>query len=185
MINNITKDAEDRMKKCIASAETAFSRVRTGRANPAILEGVRVSYYGSSTPLSQVANVGMEDARTLTVQPWEKNLIPEVEKAIINAGLGLNPSTAGMIIRVPMPPLTEQTRKDLIKVVKKEAEEARVSIRNIRRDANAALKDLLKNKSISEDDDKRAQDAIQKLTDRYIEQIEKLLSKKESDLMEV
>ena len=184
MIDDITKDAEFRMKKSISALETTFSRVRTGRANPAMLEGVKVSCYGSTAPLSQLANIGIEEGRTLTVQPWERNLIPEIEKAIMNAGLGLNPATSGTLIRVPMPPLTEQTRKDLIKLVKKESEETRVSIRNIRRDSNSELKELLKGKLVSEDSEKKAQENIQKLTDRYIELTDKLLTKKESDLME-
>ncbi|MCG8314227.1 MAG: ribosome recycling factor [Pseudomonadales bacterium] len=185
MINEIKADAEARMKKSIAALETAFKKVRTGRAHPGILDTVMVSYYGTDTPLKQVANVGVEDGRTLTVSPWEKHLIPDVEKAILKSDLGLNPSTSGDLIRLPMPPLTEETRRDLIKVVKAEAEQGRVSIRNIRRDANSDLKELLKEKEISEDEERRGEDDIQKLTDKYVAVVETMLQEKEKDLLEV
>ncbi|MCG8670852.1 MAG: ribosome recycling factor [Pseudomonadales bacterium] len=185
MINEIKADAEVRMKKSLDALETAFKKVRTGRAHPAILDGVMVSYYGVDTPLKQVANVGVEDGRTLTVTPWEKTIIPDVEKAIMKADLGINPSTSGDLIRLPMPPLTEETRRDLIKVVKAEAEQGRVAIRNIRRDANSDLKELLKEKEISEDEERRGEDDIQKLTDKYVAEVEKMLQQKEKDLLEV
>lgn len=185
MIDDIKQDAEMRMKKTIEALETAFKKIRTGRAHPGILEGVMVSYYGVDTPLQQVANVGVEDGRTLTVSPWEKPMIPEVEKALMKADLGLNPSTSGDLIRLPMPPLTEETRRDLIKVVRSEAEQGRVSIRNVRRDANSDIKELLKEKEISEDDERRGQDIIQKLTDTYVAEIESRVQQKEKDLLEV
>ncbi len=185
MIDDIKKDAETRMKKSLESLEVAFAKVRTGRAHPSLLDGVMVNYYGSPTPLSQLANIGVEEGRTLTVSPWEKPLIPEIEKAIMSSDLGLNPSTSGDLIRLPLPPLTEETRRDLTKVVRQEAENARVAIRNIRRDANSDLKALLKEKEISEDDDRRGQDDIQKLTDKHIGDIEKSLERKETDLMQV
>lgn len=185
MINEIKADAEMRMKKAIDALEVAFKKVRTGRAHPGILDSVMVPYYGADTPLKQVANVGVEDGRTLTVTPWEKHLIPDVERAIMKADLGINPSTSGDVIRLPMPPLTEETRRDLIKVVRGEAEQSRVSIRNIRRDANSDIKELLKEKEIGEDEERRGEDDIQKLTDKYIAEIEKRLQEKEKDLMEV
>ena len=185
MISDIKKDAEIRMKKSLESLEVAFKKIRTGRAHPSILDGVMVPYYGVDTPLKQVANVGVEDARTLAISAWEKNLIPAIEKAIMKADLGLNPSSTGDLIRVPMPALTEQTRKDMIKISKAEAEHARVAIRNIRRDANSDIKELLKEKEISEDDERRGQDDIQKLTDKYVAEVEEMLKKKEADLLEV
>ena len=185
MISDIKKDAEARMKKSLEALETAFKKVRTGRAHPSILDGVMVPYYGVDTPLKQVANVTVEDARTLAISAWEKNMVPAIEKAIMKADLGLNPSSTGDLIRVPMPALTEQTRKDMIKICKAEAEHGRVAIRNIRRDANSDIKELLKEKEISEDDDRRGQDEIQKLTDKYIAVVEEMLKKKEADLLEV
>ena len=185
MINEIKKDAEMRMKKSLAALETAFKKVRTGRAHPSLLDTVMVSYYGTDTPLNQVGNVGVEDGRTLVVTCWEKPMIPEIEKAIMKADLGLNPSSTGDIIRIPLPALTEETRKDLIKVVRKEAEQGRVSIRNIRRDANGDIKELLKEKEISEDDERKGEDDIQKLTDKYVASVEAMLSKKEVELMVV
>lgn len=185
MIDDIKADAETRMKKAIDALEGAFKKVRTGRAHPGILDGVMVPYYGTDTPLKQVANVGVEDGRTLTVSPWEKHIIPDVEKAIMKADLGLNPSTSGDMIRLPMPPLTEETRKDLIKVVRQEAEQSRVSVRNIRRDANSDIKELLKEKEIGEDEERKGEEDIQKLTDKFIAEIEKRLQEKEKDLMEV
>lgn len=185
MISDIKKDAESRMKKSLDALGTHFNKIRTGRAHPSILDSISVPYYGNDTPLSQVANVTVEDARTLSITPWEKSLVPEIEKAIMKSDLGLNPATAGTVIRVPMPALTEETRKGFIKQAKHEAENARVSVRNIRRDAMNHLKDLLKEKEISEDDDRRAQDEIQKLTDKYIDQIDKQLADKEKDLLEI
>lgn len=185
MINAIKEDAKERMEKSLDALGHAFAKIRTGRAHPSILDTVRVDYYGSEMPLSQVANVGVEDARTLTVSPWEKNMLPEIEKAIMKSDLGLNPSTAGGVIRVPMPPLTEETRRGYTKQARAEAEGARVAIRNIRRDALAQLKELQKEKEISEDDERRAGDDIQKLTDGYVKRVEELLGAKETDLMEV
>ncbi len=185
MINDIKKDSESRMKKSLEALQTAFSKIRTGRAHPSILNSVMVPYYGTDTPLTQVANVVVEDARTLAINAWEKNLVPAIEKAILKSDLGLNPSTSGDTIRVPMPALTEETRRDLVKQARHEAENARVSVRNIRRDANNDLKDLLKEKAISEDEERRAIDDVQKLTDRYVADIDKMLAEKESDLMAV
>ena len=185
MINDIQKNAEQRMQRSLESLRNEFSRLRTGRAHPSLLDGIRVSYYGSETPLSQVANIGIEDARTLTVTPWEKNIVPDVEKAIMKSDLGLNPSTAGAVIRIPMPALTEETRKGYIKQARQEAESARVSIRNTRRDVLADIKELLKEKDISEDEERRAQDDVQKITDKYIAEVDKALAVKEKDLMEI
>ena len=185
MITDIKQDAETRMKKSIESLEIAFSKVRTGRAHPSLLDGVKVSYYGSPTPLTQLAGVSVEDGRTLLVNPWEKPIIGDIEKAIMSADLGLNPSSNGDVIRVPLPPLTQETRKEFIKVVKADAENARVAIRNIRRDANSDLKDLLKEKEISEDEEKKGHDDVQKITDKYVKIVDEHLSAKETDLMEV
>ena len=185
MIEDIKKDADERMKKSLVALENAFKKIRTGRAHPSILDGVMVPYYGADTPLKQVANVSIDDGRTLAITAYERQLIPEIEKAIMKADLGLNPSSNGDLIRVPMPPLTEQTRKEMTKVCKAEAEQGRVSIRNIRRDSNSDLKDLLKEKEISEDEERKGQDDIQKLTDKHIATIEDMLKKKEADLMEV
>ncbi|WP_086932977.1 ribosome recycling factor [Agarilytica rhodophyticola] len=185
MINDIKADAEERMAKSVDVLGVNFNKIRTGRAHPTLLDGIMVSYYGSPTPLAQVANVSILDARTLSISPWEKNLVPDIEKAIMKSDLGLNPSTTGDLIRIPMPPLTEETRKGYIKQAKSEAEAGRVSIRNIRRDAIATLKDLLKEKEISEDDERRAQDDIQKITDKYIANVDKALAGKEADLMEI
>ncbi|MGI1678533.1 MAG: ribosome recycling factor [Cellvibrionaceae bacterium] len=185
MIEDIKKDAESRMKKSLDALATNFNKIRTGRAHPSILDGIMVSYYGSDTPLSQVANVSVEDARTLAISPWEKALVPDIEKAIMKSDLGLNPATQGELIRVPMPALTEETRKGFIKQARNEAEGGRVSVRNIRRDALAQVKTLLKDKDIGEDDDRKAQDDIQKITDKYIQDIDKSLQAKETDLMEI
>ena len=185
MINDIKKDAETRMEKSIASLEVAFSKVRTGRAHPSLLDGVMVSYYGTPTPLNQVAGVNVEDGRTLLVSPWEKPLVPDVEKAIMAANLGLNPSSNGEVIRVPLPPLTEETRREYIKVVKGDAENARVAIRSVRRDANSDIKELLKEKEISEDEDKKGHEEVQKITDKFVKRVDELLAKKEADLLEV
>lgn len=185
MIDEIKSDAEVRMKKSIEALGTAFGKIRTGRAHPSILDSVMVSYYGVDTPLKQVANVSVEDGRTLAISAWEKPMVPVIEKAIMQANLGLNPSSTGDLIRVPMPALTEETRRDMVKLAKADAESARVSIRNARRDANSDLKDLLKEKEITEDEEKRGEDLIQKLTDSYIAKVEAALQEKESDLMEV
>jgi ribosome recycling factor len=173
------------MQKSLESLKTDLGKVRTGRAHIGILDHVQVEYYGSMVPLSQVANVTLMDARTLGVQPWEKPMVAKVEKAIRDADLGLNPATMGELIRVPMPPLTEERRKELIKVVKGEGENAKVAVRNLRRDANNSLKEALKKKEVSEDDERRAQDEIQKLTDRYVAEVDKLLVEKEKDLMAI
>ncbi|MCC7516999.1 MAG: ribosome recycling factor [Pseudomonadales bacterium] len=185
MMNEIKTEAEQRMKKSLEALAHAFNRIRTGRAHPSILEGIVVNYYGADTPLQQLANINVEDSRTLAITPWEKAVVPAIEKAIMTSDLGLNPNTAGTVIRIPMPALTEETRKNFIKHAKAEAETARVSIRNIRRDANNQLKDLLKDKAISEDDERRAQDDVQKLTDRYIAEADKAFAAKERDLMEI
>ncbi len=185
MNNDIKKDAETRMKKSVDALKAELSKVRTGRAHPSLLEHISVDYYGSMVPLSQVGNVNVEDARTLTITLWERNMIQVVEKAILTSDLGLNPNTAGTVIRIPMPPLTEDRRRELTKVVRHEGEGAKVAIRNIRRDANNDLKELLKSKEISEDDERRGQEEIQKLTDRYIVEVDKVLEAKEKDLMEV
>lgn len=185
MINEIRKDAQDRMVKTLESLQGAFNKIRTGRAHPSILDTVRVDYYGSEVPISQVANINVEDNRTLMVIPWEKNMVPAVEKAIMKSDLGLNPNTAGSNIRVPMPALTEETRKGYIKQARSEAEHGKVAIRNIRRDANTHLKALLKDKEISEDEERRAQDDIQKVTDKHIAEIDKALAAKEEDLMQI
>ncbi|HAT8223904.1 TPA: ribosome recycling factor, partial [Legionella pneumophila] len=179
MINEIKQDSEKRMKKTIEALHTDMSKIRTGRANASLLDHVMVDYYGSPTPLSQVANITTSDSRTILVTPWEKSMVAAIEKAILNSDLGLNPATAGTAIRVPMPPLTEERRKELIKVVRHEGEQGRVSIRNIRRDANNQLKELVKEKAISEDDERRAAEAIQKLTDRYISEVDAVLAEKE------
>ncbi len=185
MIEDIKKDASERMQKSVTALGNAMAKIRAGRAHTSLLDQVMVPYYGSDVALSQVANVGVEDARTLTVTPWEKPMLSVVEKAIMNSDLGVNPNSAGMTIRIPIPPLTEERRRDLVKIAKSEAEGARVAIRNIRRDANGTLKDLLKEKEISEDELRGAEDAVQKLTDSVIKQIDTVLAEKEADLMEV
>lgn len=185
MINDIQKDAADRMQKSVSALSTALAKIRAGRAHTSLLDHVTVPYYGSDVPLSQVASVGIEDSRTLTVAPWEKNMVSVIEKAIMTSDLGVNPNSAGMTIRIPIPPLTEERRKDLVKVAKSEAENARIAVRNIRRDANGSLKDLLKDKAISEDEQRGAEEAIQKLTDSTIKQIDEVLTEKETDLMAV
>lgn len=185
MIDDILKDAKIRMRKSTDALENELSRMRTGRAHPSLLENVRVDYYGAESPLSQVANINTEDARMLTVTPWEQSMVPAVEKAIINSDLGLNPNTAGTVIRVPVPPMTEERRKDMVKMVRGEAENSRVAVRNIRRDANNDLKELEKEKEISKDDLRKGEEAVQKVTDAAIKEIDDVLSKKEADLMEV
>lgn len=185
MIDSIKKDAEKRMHKALEALGQHFNKIRTGRAHPSLLDGLKVDYYGAETPINQVASVNVEDARTLTVTPWEKNIVPAVEKAILKSDLGLNPATAGTVIRIPMPALTEETRRGYTKQAKQEAEQARVSVRNIRRDALAEVKELEKNKEISEDEERRAQDDIQKLTDSFTAEIDKSLAAKEEELMEI
>lgn len=185
MIAAILKDAEERMKKSLLSLDVAFNRIRTGRAHAGILDSVQVNYYGSNMPINQVANVVVEDARTLAISPWERKMLVEIERAIMKSDLGLNPSNNGDVIRVPMPALTEQTRRDYTKQAKAEAEHARVAVRNIRRDANTHIKDLLKDKKISEDEERRAEQTIQKTTDNYIGQIDKKYAEKEADLLSI
>jgi len=181
VINDIKAEAEKKMKKSLESLNSAFNKIRTGRAHPSILDSVMVNYYGQETPLKQVASVNVEDNRTLTVSPWEKTLMPTIEKAIMPSDIDPNPATSGDIIRIPMPMLTEETRKEMVKQAKADAEHGRVSIRNARRDANSMIKDLLKEKEITEDDERKGEDDIQKLTDRYIAEVEKMLKAKEED----
>ncbi|MBW7900033.1 MAG: ribosome recycling factor [Rhodocyclaceae bacterium] len=185
MIADIKKNTESKMQKSLEALKNDLAKVRTGRAHTGLLDHIQVEYYGSLVPLSQVANVTLVDARTIGVQPWEKPMVAKVEKAIRDSDLGLNPATQGELIRVPMPALTEERRRELTKVVKHEGENAKVAVRNLRRDANSALKDGVKAKTISEDDERRAQDDIQKLTDKYVAEIDKMLAQKESELMAV
>lgn len=184
-INDVSTDAKTRMTRSIDALRQELSKVRTGRAHPSLLDHVRVSYYGSDMPLNQVANVSVQDARTLGVAPYDKGMVSAVEKAIRDSDLGLNPVTAGTLIRVPLPALTEERRRDLIKVVRHEAEAARVAVRNVRRESNHALKELVKEKLVSEDQERRAEEEVQKLTDRFIAEVDKVLQAKESDLMEI
>ncbi len=185
MIDDIKKDVASRMAKSVEALGDNLAKVRTGRAHPSLLDHLHVSYYGSDVPLKQVANIGVEDARTLTVQPFEQQMVTVVEKAIMESDLGLNPNSAGTLIRVPLPPLTEERRRDMTKIVRAEAEQARVAVRNIRRDGNHDLKDLVKEKLISEDDERRGHEIIQKLTDQHVKEIDELLEVKEKDLMSV
>jgi ribosome recycling factor len=185
VLDDIRKDAETRMQSSLDALGVNFNKIRTGRAHPSILDGIRVEYYGADTPLNQMANIGVEDARTLTVTAWDRSSIPSIEKAIMKSDLGLNPSTAGEVMRIPMPALTEETRKGYIKQARSEAEAARVSLRNARRDANSLLKELVKEKEISEDDERRGQDQIQKLTDSFVARVEEMLAAKEADLLEI
>ncbi|MDF1684349.1 MAG: ribosome recycling factor [Legionellaceae bacterium] len=185
MSNDIKQDAEARMQKAVESLRHEMSKIRTGRATPSILDHVRVDYYGSMTPLNQVASISVADARMLSVVPFEKTMMPVIEKAIMTSDLGLNPAASGNSIRVPMPPLSEERRKDLIRVVRAEAEQGRISIRNIRRDSNQQLKEYVKEKLISEDEERRAGDAIQKLTDKHVAEMDALLVVKEKDLLEI
>jgi ribosome recycling factor len=185
MIGEIKKDAEQRMQKSLEALKEELKRMRTGRAHAGLLEPVMVEYYGTRVPVKQTANITVEDARTLVVQPWEKNMVAAVEKAILNSGLGLNPVTAGTVIRVPLPPMTEERRKELVKVVRHSAENGRVAIRAVRRDALSDVKDLLKEKMITEDEERKAEVETQKLTDRFIAQIDALLKDKEAEIMEV
>ena len=185
MIEEIKDDASTRMGKSIESLKDAFAKIRTGRAHTSLLDHITVDYYGNEVPLSQAATVSVADARTLQIQPWENTMIAPIEKAIMNSDLGLNPNSAGNIIRVPLPALTEERRKDMIKIVRNEAEGARIAIRNIRRDANGDIKALVKEKEATEDDGRRGEDDIQKLTDKYVGEVEKLLEEKEKDLMSI
>lgn len=185
MINDILKDSKVRMDKSVDALKNQLSKIRTGRAHPSLLDGIQVSYYGANTPLRQVANVSVEDARTLSISVFDKTLVQPVEKAIMQSDLGLNPMSAGTTIRVPLPALTEERRRDLVKVVRNEAEGARVAVRNIRRDANAELKTLLKDKEIGEDDERKAADEVQKLTDAFVKKVDEVLADKEKELMEV
>jgi len=184
-IAEIQKSTEQKMQKSLEALKHDYAKVRTGRAHVGLLDHITVDYYGTMVPLSQVAQVGLGDARTITVQPWEKKMVPVVEKAIRDSDLGLNPATSGDVVRVPMPPLTEQRRKELVKIVKHEGESAKVAVRNLRRDANHHVKELLKAKEVSEDEDRRAEETIQKLTDRYVAEIDKLIAEKEKEVMTV
>ena len=185
MIEDIKKDASERMDKSIAALRQELTKLRTGRAHTSLLDHITVDYYGTQTPLNQVSNVNVEDSRTLVVSPWEKSMVQAIEKAIMTSDLGLNPATAGTIIRVPLPPLTEERRKDMIKLVRHEAEGGRIAIRNIRRDAISDVKDLLKEKMIGEDDERRAHDEIQAITDKHVAIVDEALAQKEAELMEI
>jgi len=185
VLEEIKKDAGSRMAKSVAALRQELTKIRTGRAHTSLLDHITVEYYGSEVPLNQVSNVGVEDSRTLTVTPWEKDMVAKIEKAIMGSDLGLNPATAGTVIRVPLPPLTEERRKDMIRVVRNEAEGGRIAIRNIRRDAIHDINELLKEKMIGEDDERRAEEDIQTITDKYIAEIDHVLAEKESELMEV
>lgn len=183
MISDIQQDASARMGKSVEALKHEFAKIRTGRAHPSLLDQITVSYYGTDTPLSQVANVAVEDSRTLTVTPWEKSMVQAIEKAILTSDLGLNPATSGTVMRIPLPPLTEERRRELVKLVRQEAENGRVAIRNIRRDANSEIKEALKEKMISEDEARAGEEKVQKLTDQFIKDMERLLEEKEADLL--
>jgi len=185
MIDELKQDAQTRMRKSVESLKNDLSKIRTGRAHTSLLDHITVEYYGAAVPLSQVANVSVSDARTLAVTPWEKQMVAPIEKAIMTSDMGLNPMTAGEVIRVPLPPLTEERRKDMIKIVRQEGEGAKVAIRNIRRDVLSDFKSLQKDKEITEDEERHAQDDVQKITDRYVAMIDELLKEKEKDLMEI
>jgi ribosome recycling factor len=185
MIDDIKKDAAERMGKSAEALRHELAKIRTGRAHPSLLDHIKVSYYGSDVPISQVANVAVEDARMLTVSPWDQSMVKVVEKAIIQSDLGINPNTAGSVIRVPLPALTEERRHDLQRIARHEAEQARVAVRNIRRDANSELKELAKEKIISEDDERRGQEIVQKLTDQFVKEVDQILEEKEADLMAI
>jgi ribosome recycling factor len=185
MIEDILKDAEQRMQKSIESMRADMAKIRTGRASPAVIDHIMVDYYGTQTPLNQVANITVQDARTLALQPWEKQMIPVVEKAIMEANLGLNPITAGNLIRIPMPALTEERRKEMVKVAAAEGESGKIAVRNIRREANSDFKALLSDKDITEDDDRNAQDRIQKMTNRYVAEIDTVVAEKEVEILKV
>jgi len=185
MLDDIKKDARDRMSKCVQNFQADMRKLRTGRAHPSLIEHLKVDYYGNDTPLNQVANIAVEDGRTLVVSPWEKTMVQAIEKAIHKSDLGLNPMTAGTVIRIPMPALTEERRRDITKVLRQDAEGARVAVRNVRRDVMSDIKGLLKEKLISQDDEKRAEGEIQKLTDKHVADIEQLLTAKEKEVMQV
>jgi ribosome recycling factor len=185
MLEDLKKDAADRMAKCVTALRSEYKRLRTGRASTALLDNLKVPYYGSDMPLSQVANVTVEDSRTLSITPWDKTMVQAIEKAIHKSDLGLTPNTAGAVIRLPMPPLTEERRKEIAKTARHEAENARVAVRNVRRDVMNELKDMLKEKLLSQDDDRRAQEEIQKLTDKYVAEIEQVLAEKEKELLSI
>ena len=185
MIEEIKKDAESRMKKTVANTRDAMSRIRTGRASPALLDHLMVDYYGTATPVTQVATVSASDARTLTVQPWERNMLSVIERAILESDLGLNPVTAGETMRLPLPPMTEERRVSMVKVVKNEGEDGKIAIRNIRRDAIGTVRELLKEKEITQDEEKPAEGELQKLTDRFVAEIDQVVSDKENEVMEV
>ena len=185
MIKEIHNDADERMNKTLATLEDQFSKIRAGRAHPSLLEQIQVEYYGAIVPINQVSNISAEDSRTLKVTPWEKDMVAPIEKAIMTADLGLNPTSMGLIIRIPLPPLTEERRKELVKVVKEEAENARIAIRNIRRDAISDYRDLLKEKEVSEDEARNAEENMQKITDQHINLVDKSLSNKENSLLEI
>ena len=185
MLEDLKKDADARMHKCVQAFQADLKKLRTGRAHPSLVEHLKVDYYGSEVPLQQVANISVEDARTLTISPWEKSMVGPIEKAIHKSELGLSPMTAGQVIRVPLPPLTEERRRDISKVVRQDSENARGSIRNVRRDVLADIKELLKEKEISQDDERKAQDEIQKLTDRHVAEIDQQLAAKEKEILQV
>ena len=185
MIDDLQKDAETRMGKSVVALQNELTKLRTGRAHTSLLDHITVEYYGSEVPLSQVANISVLDSRTLSVSPWEKPMVKAIEKAIMNSNMGLNPATTGELIRVPLPPLTEERRKDMIKIVRAEGESAKVAIRNIRRDVLGDVKTLLKEKEITEDDERQSQDDVQKITDKYVQQVDEVLAVKEKDLMEI
>jgi len=185
MLEDLKKDATQRMQKCVSTFKDQLKKLRTGRAHTSLIEHIKVDYYGSDVPLQQVANIGIEDARTLVVSPWEKGMVAAIEKAIHKSELGLTPNTAGTVIRIPLPPLTEERRRDITKVVRQDAENARVSIRNVRREALADVKEALKEKLISQDDERRVQDEVQKLTDRFVAEVDALLAGKEKELQQV
>ena len=185
MLEEIKQETLERMEKSISSLESSLQKIRTGRANPSLLDAIQIDYYGNMTPLSQVSNISVQDAKTLLISPWEKNLVPDIEKAIQSSDLGINPATSGDVIRVILPDLTEETRRDLIKVAKSEAENSKIALRNQRRDANGLLKEYLKEREISEDDERRGQEIIQNLTDGFISKVEQLLELKEKDLLEI
>lgn len=185
MIEDIKAEASERMEKSLEALVHNFNKIRTGRAHPSLLDGLKVEYYGASTPINQVANINVEDARTLSLTAWDKSMIPEIEKAIYKSDLGLNPTTAGEVIRIPMPMLTEETRRGFTRQARQEAESARVSVRNARRDAMGMLKELVKEKEITEDEERRGHDEVQKLTDSFVARVDKMLSEKEADLMEI
>ncbi|MCL2636303.1 MAG: ribosome recycling factor [Betaproteobacteria bacterium] len=185
MLEDLKKDARERMAKCVQTFQADLKKLRTGRAHPSLIEHLKVDYYGSDVPLQQVASIAVEEGRTLVVSPWEKAVVQAIEKAIYKSDLGLTPMTAGTVIRIPMPPLTEERRREITKVLRQDAEGARVAVRNVRRDVMGDIRDMLKEKLISEDDERRAQDDVQKLTDKFIAEVDKMLAQKEAELMQV